>query len=96
MALISGSNVVINEGSAGAWFTVTGSSFIADVDSGAEVVLETRRDSSDVAPKPLHLGLGNNTSGLVSGPCSVVVQSAAGRQYRFVCKRGAAAVAADQ
>ncbi len=97
MALISGSNyTVVEGGSPGAWFTPTGTMFLADVDNAAAVTIETRRDSGDANPKPLTDGLGPGGLRVLNGPCCVPVQCVAGRNYRSVAARGSAACAADQ
>ena len=96
MALISGSNSTVAVGAPGAWFTATGSSFLADVDSAHMVRLETRRDASDAAVKVVALERsGADVAPKIVGPCSVVVASVTGRQYRFVAITGPAIVAAD-
>lgn len=96
MALISGSQYTVVEGTPGAWFTASGSSFLADVDTTGSVVIETRRDVSDTAPKPLADGISGTGVRVLNGPCSALVISVASRQYRFVSQRGSAIVAADQ
>ncbi|MDO8251406.1 MAG: hypothetical protein Q7T78_17035 [Rhodoferax sp.] len=96
MALIAGSNYTIAAGVAGAWFTATGSSFVADVDSAHMVRLETRRDVSDTAIKVVASERsGADVSPKIVGPCSVIIASVTGRQYRFVAITGPAVVAAD-
>lgn len=96
MALISGSQYTVVEGTPGAWFTASGTSFLADVDTTGAVVIETRRDSGDTAPKPVADGISGTGARVLNGPCSALVISVASRQYRFVSQRGSVTVAADQ
>lgn len=96
MAVISGSNEVIASGASGSWFTSAGTSFILDVDTRCKVRLETRRDVNDGDPKPMQDGSQEGADRVIAGPCSVVVQSVTGRQYRVVSIEGRADVAADQ
>lgn len=94
--LISGSNYTIAAGVAGAWFTATGTSFIADVDNASMVRIETRRDVADTAVKVVATERsGGDVQPKIVGPASVLVASVAGRQYRFYAITGPATVAAD-
>ena len=96
MALIIGSNYTIAAGVAGAWFTATGASFVADVGSAHMVQLEMRRDIFDTAIKIVASGCSGADAPLkIVGPCGVVIASAIGRQYRFVAITGPAVVAAS-
>lgn len=97
MAVIAVSVQTLAVGTPGAWFSVTGSSFVADVDTAGTVFLETRRDASDTNPKTVSSEKsGADVKPRIVGPCSVIVGSVAGRQYRFIAVAGSPAVAADQ
>ena len=96
MAVISGSQQTIAEGAAGTAFASAGASFILDVDSSAAVRLETRRSSTDASWKPVRSGMAQGSASVIDGPASVAVTAVTGREYRVVCVRGLASVAADQ
>jgi hypothetical protein len=97
MAVIAASVETLTPGGAGTWFTVAGTSFIADVDTAHTVSIETRRDAADTAPKTVASEKsGADVRPRIVGPCSVVVACVPGRQYRFLSVSGAAKVAADQ
>jgi hypothetical protein len=101
MTILAGSAETLSatSGSVGTWFTATGGSFCADVDNASTVYLQTRRSSSDTAPKIVASERsGADVQPRISGPGSVMVSSVAGRQYRFVVVSAPAAgaiVAAD-
>lgn len=97
MSVIAASVQTLAVGTPGAWFSVTGSSFVADVDTAGTVYLETRRDGADTNPKTVASEKsGADIKPRIVGPCSVIVGCVAGRQYRFIAVAGAPAVAADQ
>ena len=97
MTVIAASVETLASGQPGTWFSVTGSRFIADVDTPHMVRLETRRSAGDAATKKVGSNAsGSDTVSVLVGPCSLVVACLAGRQYRFVSVAGAASVAADQ
>jgi hypothetical protein len=97
MTVIAGSAQTLAAGTAGAWFSVTGSSFVADIDTAGTVYLETRRDGADANPKTVASEKsGADIKPRIVGPCSVIVGCVAGRQYRFVPVAGTPTVAADQ
>lgn len=97
MSVIAASVQTLAIGTPGAWFSVTGSSFVADVDTAGTVYLETRRDGTDTNPKTVASEKsGADVKPRIVGPCSVMVGSVAGRQYRFIAVAGTPTVAADQ
>lgn len=96
MALISGSNQVLQKDEVGTYFTSNGSSFVLDVDTRCRVRMETRRDVNDAQAKPLSDGMQEGATQVIVGPASVTVQSVTGRQYRVICLEGRAQVSADQ
>lgn len=97
MSVIAASVQTLAVGTPGAWFSVTGSSFVADVDTAGTVYLETRRDGADTNPKTVASEKsGADIKPRIVGPCSVIVGCVAGRQYRFIAVAGVPAVAADQ
>jgi hypothetical protein len=97
MAVIAASVQALAVGTPGAWFSVTGSSFVADVDTAGTIYLETRRDVADTLPKIVASEKsGADARPRIVGPCSVLVGCVAGRQYRFVAVAGTPSVAADQ
>ena len=96
MSVITASVQTLQTGDNGAWFDVSVSQFGADVDGAGTVRLETRRNSSDAAPKRVPaMATGGDVLSPIIGPASVIVSAIAGRQYRFVCISGPVAVAAD-
>jgi hypothetical protein len=94
MAVISGSTATLAEGAAGSWWTPAESTIAVDVDNSAMVQIYTRRSNTDTAPKPLFLG--DQTSTILRGPCSMIVQVVVGRDYRFQATSGAPIVAAQE
>lgn len=96
MTIVTNSNETLDAtGSPGTWWT-PGSGVtvvMADVDGNAKVVIESRRGSSDGAPKPLFFGAG--ATPVMQGPCRFPVQVMAGDDYRFRCIEGRTGVAAS-
>lgn len=97
MTVIAASVETLPAGTTGAWFDVTGNSFIADVDNAKMVQIQSRRGATDTSPKIVASEkTGADVAPKIVGPCSVVVACVPGRQYRFVSITGPAMVAADQ
>jgi len=79
---ITGSSIS-NVGTPSAWFTPAGMQFTVDIDVG-DVIILTRRDSSDSVPKALAMIEQPRVSRVLSGPCSIsVMVASAGRQYQL-------------
>ena len=96
MTVIANSTATLNAGQTSSWFTPSQSLFFADVDSAGDVVIETRRGSTDNAPKTVAHTVGDGRA-RITGPISVQIASGTGRDYRFVCLSGSfVSVAADE
>jgi hypothetical protein len=96
MTAIANSTATLAAGQSSSWFTPAQSVFFADVDTDGSVMLETRRGSSDAAPKRVAFGVRDGAR-VITGPACVQVASCTGRDFRFVCVTGSAvAVAADE
>ncbi len=98
MTTIANSVATLNAGQSGSWFTPSQTVFFADIDSTGDVLIETRRGSTDTAPKGVAAG-SNGLKGprVITGPSCVQIASCTGRDFRFTCVSGTAvAVAADE
>ncbi|KTT15856.1 hypothetical protein [Pseudacidovorax intermedius] len=86
-------------GAFGNWFVAPDYSFVLDVDNGSMVYLQTMRASGDAAVKTVASErTGGDIRPSIVGPCSVVIQSVPGRQYRVAvvaAPPAGASVAAD-
>lgn len=96
MTVIASSAATLNAGQTGSWFSPSKTAFFADIDTAGSVVIEVRRDASDMNPKTLAHTVGDGR-GLINGPATVQVACLAGRQYRFTVVSGlSVSVAADE
>lgn len=98
MTVITNSNATLQPGQSGSWWEPATGTFVVDIDTEGEVSIQTRRKTGDTSPKPLWVpnseGVGRTT---FKGPLSMLVQSVAGREYRFQSVAGpAVTVAADE